>query len=346
MESYKKWIGSGINSDLKSSINNNVLNIIRALVEDSQSTVYIPNSYQNSSRYRSSGDPSIHFLPSECGKQISVLGLQSNQERFNFSMIGLVDVLVEYPNKDGTIDLKNKKIFRQYNIIRDGKLTMDYISAKLSKDSFDALKKIGILYYNGLIVPENHNYNKDYVYKIVLKDLPLVSYAWAQPYRIGLIQYMNREEELCTILKTLRSLMKEYKSEGREISVSNEESEIYYEKYSGSQKVEKDIEEVDCIVYSIDTKYIYSIETAREEYDGDIDSLNESIKKYNKELRYVRYLIRCMVYSIENTKKNNSFIWSESEKSNRSNKIKQTYKVNLDDGSAYTLTRTTYKKKV
>lgn len=342
----KKWIGAGINSDLKDSVSNNVLNVIRALVEDKDSVVYIPNEYQNGSTYRTSPDPAVHFLPTECGKSIRVIGLQSNQERFNFSMIGLVDVIVEYPQEDGSVELKDKKIFRQYNIIRDGKLTVDYVSAKLSPDSFDALKKIGILYYNGLIVPENHKHNPDYVYKIVLSGLPLISNAWAQPIRIGLVNYMKQEEELSSTLKTLKVLMKEYKSDGKFVTPSSDESDLYTENYGVSTKVEKETKEVDCLVYSLNIpEFEFSVDDARNQYP-DIDSLNSKIKEINKELRYVRFIIRCIVYSIEGTKKMGGYEWSEMEKVPRTkNKMRQTANINVD-GKDYILTRTVYKKVV
>lgn len=343
----KKWIGEGINSDLKSSVSNNVLNVVRALVEDEKSIVYIPNTYANGSTYRTTPDPAVHFLPSECGKSIKVTGIQSNQERYNFSMIGLVDVIVEFPQDDGSVEVRNMKIFRQYNIVRDGKLVVDYVSAKLSPESFDDLKKIGILYYNGVIVPENHKHNPDYVYKIVLKDLPIVSSSWAQPVRIGLIKNMEREEEISSKLKVLRILKKEYESLGMFVPTSSDESDIYTEKYGKSSKVEdKETEEVECIVYEIKVpSSSYTIEDARKEYE-DMKSLNDAIRNLNKELRYVRFIIRCIVYSVEESRKKGSYDWSELEDVPRSkNKKRQTTNVNVD-GKDYILTRTVYTKTV
>lgn len=342
----KKWIGEGINSDLKSSVSNNVLNVVRALVEDKDSIVYIPSTYAYGSSYRTTPDPAVHFLPSECGKRIQVIGIQSHQERYNFSVTGLVDVIVEYPQADGSIEVKDKKIFRNYNVVRDGELVMDYISSKLSSELFEDLKKLEILYYNGVQVPKNHKHNSDYVYKIVLKGLPIVSSSWAQPVRIGLINNLLREAEITSKLKILKSLKKEYESSGMSITVSDSESDIYAEKYGKSEKVDKETKEVNCVVYEIDApKSSYNLDNAREEYK-DLNSLSTTISELNKELKYVRYIIRCIVFSVEESRKKGSYDWSELEDVPRSkNKKRQTTIVNVD-GTDYLLKRTVYKMNV
>lgn len=339
----KKWIGDGLNSDLASSTRNNVLNVVRALVDDFWSVVYIPDTYMNGSKYRSSADPAVHFLPSECGKAVRVIGVQSNQERYNFSLVCMVDVAVEFQNEDGTVDIKNKKVFRQYNIIRDGKLTVDYLAAKLSDTSFDALKKIGILYYNGIKVAENHNWNSEYVYKVVLKDLPLISYNWAQPIRIGLIDLMDKENMLSSKLKVMRAVKKTYP-----VPNINLESEIYSEK-CGESSVAEDYEskEVDCVVYSIKNlpEYSFTEDEIKAEYPSwfDVDS---AMSVLNKDLRTTRFLIRAITFAIESTKQEN-YNWSEIAKVPRSkNKMFQQCDITDSDGKVYTLVRTMYKKTV
>lgn len=339
----KKWIGDGLNSDLAHSTRNNVLNVVRALVEDHDSIVYIPDTYMNGSKYRSSADPAVHFLPSECGKAVRVIGVQSNQERYNFSLICLVDVAVEFNNDDGTVDIKNKKVFRQYNIIRDGELTVDYLAAKLSKDSFDALKKIGVLFYNGIRVAVNHNWNRDYVYKVALKSFPLVSYNWAQPIRIGLIDLMDRENMLSSKLKVMKAVRKTYS-----VPNINVESEIYNEKtgeYSVSDSYES--KEVDCVVYSIKNlpEHVFSEDKIKSEYPGYFE-IDSAISEINKDLRTVRFLIRAITFAIESTKQEN-YNWSEVAKVPRSKtKTFQQCDITDSDGKVYTLVRTMYKKTV
>lgn len=335
----KKWIGTGINTDLKDSVSNNVLNVVRAIVEDKDSTVYIPNSYISGSKYRTTSDPAVHFLPTECGKAVKVVGIQSHQERFNFSLICLVNVIVEFEKEDGTVELKDKKIFRQYNIIRDRVLTVDYLSARLSEGLFEDLKKLGILYYNGVAVPDNHMHNKDYVYKIVIKGLPLVSTSWAQPIRIGLVDLMREEDEISTKLSVLKILKKEY-DEG--VFHTGEESDIYYEKKGKTESVDRDLIDVDCVVYKINNleKYTYTIEQARDEYHGYNDVVS-AIEDLNKKLRYCRFIIRCVTYSIESCKQKN-YDWSDVYKLPRcKNKYGQDCTIDVN-GKEYILTRLMY----
>lgn len=340
----KKWIGDGLNSDLAHSTRNNVLNVVRALVDDHSSIVYIPDTYMSGSKYRTSGDPAVHFLPSECGKAVRVIGVQSNQERYNFSLICMVDVIVEFKNEDGTVDLKNKKVFRQYNIIRDGELTVDYLAAKLSSDSFNALKKIGILYYNGIKVADNHNWNSEYVYKVILKDLPIVSYNWAQPIRIGLIDLMDTENMLSSKLKVMRAVRKTYQVP----DLSNLESEIYSEhvgEYSTSEDYES--KEVDCVVYSIKNlpEYSFTEDEIRSEF-SDWFQIDSAISTLNKDLRSIRFLIRIITFAIESTKQD-SYEWSDIAKVPRSKtKTYQECNITDGDGKIYTLVRTMYKKTV
>ena len=159
----KKWIGKGLKNLVKDSPNLNVINILRSLIEDKDSVCYIPLSYI--SERKTNLDPKVHFQPIESGKTIVVKSITSHRERFNFSISGEVDVYVEYEN-NGIVELVPKKIFRTYTIIRDGKLAIDYIIAKLSKSAFEELKNAGVLYYNGQQVLDNHTYISTFLYKV------------------------------------------------------------------------------------------------------------------------------------------------------------------------------------
>ena len=92
----QEWIGKGIKNLVKGSPNANVINILRSLIEDENCICYIPLSY--ASEKKTTSDPKIHFNPIEAGKTITATAIQSNQERFNISITGEVDVFVEYEN--------------------------------------------------------------------------------------------------------------------------------------------------------------------------------------------------------------------------------------------------------
>lgn len=341
-----KFIGEGLNGKINSP-NTNVLNVLRALVEDKDSTVYISNSYVNGSTWSSSGDPRVHFLPTDCGKKITVVGIQSNEERFNFSLNGIVDVLVEYPREDGTVELKDKKVFRTYNIIRDGELTMDSISAKLSEDSFNKLREIGILYYNGVKVPENHDFKPDYVYRIELTSLPLISCNWAQPVHIGLYELMIRENYIANWVKIAKKILKDNPELA---SSNNEESDFYTEQTAGSYEKTENLKEVDCIQYTIKSneKAPLTDEEIMNYFEELINFVDfpKYIKELNKQLKDIRFKKRCIVYAIENTAKKGSYEWSDMFAVPRSkNKMRQEAEIEVN-GQKCILQRTVYKKEV
>ena len=332
-----KFIGEGLKVE---GPNLNVINVLRVLVEDKGSIVYIPHGYKKETS--TSGDPKVHFNPVEAGKSIKVTDIQSNQERFNFSLTGLVDVMVEQEIASGEVCLVPKKIWRQYNIIRDGKLMMDYIVCKLSEEAFTNLRNAGILYYNGVAVPNNHIYVPDFLYKVVLKDIPLISLNWAQPVNIGLYDYMIEEQELMAKLKILRSLIKEYKADGQTLPEKN--SDIYVEAYSGSEKVEP-TGTAKCVVYSLVDVPEFDLSGYEERFPSLVYAEAEK-KKLSDRLSDIRFISRCIILAIEESKKKGSYDWSELEKVPRSkNKMRQYATIDVD-GKKIGLTRTVFEKSV
>ena len=244
----KEWIGKGIKNLVPNSPNKNVINILRSLIEDENCICYIPLSY--SAEKKTTTDSKIHFNPIEAGKTIMVTDIQSNKERFNFSVTGEVDVYVEFENEDGSIRLESKKIFRTYTIIRDGKLTIDYIIAKLSEDTFNDLRNAGILYYNGVPVPENHMYIADFLYKVVLTDMPILSLAWAQPDNVGLYEYLDYENKLSATMTEVNKIIKGFKEAGQTLPAFPEDSIYYNEPYLGETRTTDKIL-CECVVYSV-----------------------------------------------------------------------------------------------
>lgn len=335
----KEWIGKGLKHLVPGSPNLNAINILRSLIEDDNCICYIPLSY--AAEKKTTTDSKIHFNPIEAGKTIAATSIQSNQERFNFSVTGEVDVYVEYDNEDGTIRLEPKKIFRTYTIIRDGELTIDYIVAKLSEDTFNDLRNAGILYYNGIKVPENHNYVPEFLYKIVLKDIPLISLAWAQPDNIGLYEYLDMENKLSNTLKEVNSLFKKFKEEGQVVPTSFEDSIYYNEGYYGEEKIgNKKL--VECVVYEVKNEN----EIIKEYIEActNITEASKIKKEINKKLKNIRFINRCVTWAIELSKNKGNYDWSELEKLPRTKEKYAQYCTVKGWGRTYELKRMIYNK--
>jgi len=333
--SIKKYIGEGLKD---SGPNLNVLNVLRTLVEDIDCICYIPQDYAAERKVVTNSR--IHFNPVEAGKSIVITGVQSNQERFNFSLTGEVDVHVEYEAADGTVTLKPKKVFRTYTIIRDGKLVFNYIVAKLSYETFNDLRSAGILYYNGVKVGDNHSYVDGFLYKIMLNTIPVISINWAQPMQIGLYENLILENTLANTLTELNKIIKQQKADG-EILNSDEDSIYFDEGYSGEEKVSSGLT-IECVQYSI--KDDKAVDIARINQAQPNLVLSTQIKKViNKELKAIRFINRCVTWAIEQTKYRGNFDWSDLELVPRSKeKYRQTCTVK-DNGNVYELQRTEYK---
>lgn len=336
----QSFIGKGLKGLVKGSPNLNVLNILRTLIEDGNCECYIPFEY--STEKKTSKDPRIHFMPIESGKKIKITAIQSNKERFNFSITGEVDVYVEYKDDNGIVDLLPKKIFRTYTIIRDGKLTIDYIIAKLSEETFNELRNANVLYYNGVEVAKDHKYVSEFLYKIKLTDIPLVSYAWAQPQQIGLYANLNEENELSNTLTEVNKIIKAYQADGQIIPVENEDSIYYNEPYLGEERNGEKIE-CECITYEVKNE-----KTVNQEYidiaNTDITSAIRVKKTINKLLKELRFIDRCIVMAIELSSTKGNFNWSEPKITGRTILTENKTTTVAGLGRMYELTRKSYKK--
>lgn len=322
-----------------------VLNVMRSLLEDKDSIVYIPQSYTLGS-LKQKYDSKVHKNPTEAGKPIVVTAIQSHAERYNFSLTGTVDVMVEEELEDGTVNLVPKKIFRTYNIIRDGKLTIDYLICKLSAASFNDMKEAGILYYNGVKVPMTHNHNPEFLYKVVLNTIPLISLNWAQPHQIGLYKYLLEELDLSALQTRLNARVKYFKSLGETLPKSTSD---FYQEVEDTNYNNDDIETytVNCIVYRLkgEKPHEMSEEVFNEVY-RDLMSTSQALKEVKARLRDIRFIYRCIVYAIENSEKKGSYNWSESYKIPRStNKVGQLTQVEYEN-KILNLERITYTKEV
>lgn len=336
----QSFIGKGLKNLVKGSPNLNVLNILRTLIEDENCECYIPFKY--STEKKTSKDPRIHFMPIESGKKIKVTTIQSNKERFNFSITGEVDVYVEYEGDNGTVELLPKKIFRTYTIIRDGKLTIDYIIAKLSEDTFNELRHASVLYYNGVEVFENHKYIPEFLYKIKLTDIPLVSYSWAQPQQIGLYANLYEENELSNTLTEVNKIIKMHQSNGQVIPSEDENSIYYNEPYLGEERNGCKVK-CECVTYEVKNE-----KNVNQEYidiaNKDIASAVKIKKMINKSLRDLRFIDRCIVMAIELSSTKGNFNWSEPKVTGRSILTENRTTEVPGLGRMYELTRKSYEK--
>lgn len=340
------FIGEGLKSD---GVNLNVLNILRSLLEDKDSIVYIPQDYKRGAK--SYGyDSKVHMIPAEAGKPIQVISLTSNQKRFNFSVLGLMDIVVENEDETtGEVSLVPKKVWRQYNIVRDSELMMDYIVAKLSENSFTALRDAGILYYNGVSVPKNHKFMPDFIYKVKLSDLPIVSCNWARPVTLGLYQYMLDDMRLTSELKVVNALLKKYKEEEGKMPTAAGDSNIYAETNTSSDDSdEHEYYEASCIVYELKdvaTEDPSTEDSLREKYP-EFDSLDGYRKSLKKSQDIARFNSRCIIMAIENSAKKGSYDWSELEDVPRSKNKKQQFCTIDVGGKPITMRRLIFVEKV
>ena len=302
----KKYIGEGLKS---SGPNLNVLNVLRALLE-SDSRIYIPSDYESENAVVSF-DPRVIGLPKVDDRPLIATGITSNSERFNFSISCLRSVLVAYPDISAEIvEMREKKVFRNYTIIKDGVLKNTQIYAEIPEDLFDIMVAAGILYYNERrLVEINHKYIPNFPYLIDFSNIPVVSLNWAQPDNIGLYDYMVEELKLSQMLKVIRALRKEFPVS---VEISEEESDIYSDVIHTTAK---NTSEYPYITYSFPELAKEDL-INREAYRESIQNLSYTelttlYRVYNKKLEAVRFMKRCIIFAIESSSKKGSYEWTD-----------------------------------
>lgn len=327
----RDFIGTGISEQ---GPNKNVINILRVLVEDKNSTVFVPYDYISDKEGKSK-DPRVHFPPKASGRPMQVIDIVAHQERFNFSLQCLVDVKVEFDN-DGTITLEDKKVWRNYHVIRDGKLAMSEVVAKLSESAYNDLRSAGILYIGDIVVSENYTYDKDAVYTIRLEDMPLLSSNWARPNVLNFHTMLRDSQRQAEQLKQMKKILKE----SNEVDDSDYRSDVYTESISdySSAKSGKD---VDCITYTIIENPGYKTP----KYEGNV---KDDMKSVKNDLKNSRFKCACIKWAIESamTHRRSPYSWSE-EYQKKSNSPRYYSETLVDiDGSSYRLERCRYTKHI
>lgn len=331
----RDFIGTGI---AETGPNKNVINILRVLVEDRNSTVYIPYNYIAEKKDRSK-DPRVKFPAKESGRPMQVVDIQGHKERFNFSVSCLVDVKVQYPENPGPEDeitFQDKKIWRTYSIVRDGELVVDTIVAKLSEQSYNDLRDSGnILSIGDTIVTPNMKYDPEMIYNIKLAGLPIVSYNWARPDALGFADMLYEQQRLSSKMTQIKKYLKE-----NNIKTTTFDNNIYTESiqdYSNTSSGKT----VECVTYTVLNRPGYV------EPKYETSSL-EDYEATNTKLKDLSFRCACIKWAIETAKSNrrSPYEWSDVyQKKSGSSKYYQETVVKIE-GQDHLLERCVFSKTV
>lgn len=327
----RDFIGKGIRDD---GVNKNVINILRVILEDSDSILYVPYSYI-ADRQEKSKDPKVHFPPKESGRPMQVIDILSNQERFNFSLQCLVDVKVEIEH-EGVIELEDKRVWRTYNIVRDGELVMNELSAKLSENAYKDLVSANVLALSGVDITDAYKYDADTVYSIKLAALPIVSSNWARPYVLNFHKMLRDGERANNQLKQIKKVLKE----SGKSDTSDARSDVYTESVQPYSSARGD-RGVECVTYTIIENPGYKTPRYEGVASDDIKSVKNEVKDY-------RFKCACIKWAIESamTHRKSPYEWSdEYQKKSGSPKYYSETLVDID-GTSYRLERCRFTKTV
>jgi hypothetical protein len=134
---------------------------------------------------------------------------------------------------------------------------------------------------------------------------------------------MKREAHSIECIKYARSILKYYKQLNLvDDDMKDNNSEIYDEEPDEVVEINRELHEVDCIVYRIlqfnkikltddDRRYILSL-------CKSYAQTREYIRKWTRVLNDIRFKIRCIIFAIEWSKKKGSYQWSELKRLPRS----------------------------
>ncbi len=183
--STKKFIGAGEAAC--------VVNLLRVLLEE-DCTVFIPRgTYQKTTA--TVIEKGVRPKPNA---KIKMTEIQSNQERFNFSMKTEVDVEEQDEDTGKWVDGQR---FRNYVIIKDGSLHQDTLEAYLTKKAFELCQKWGV-------IADNLRFSETKLFTLDLTVLPMIVSSWANPKGLGLIDLMKEEIMLEAEQKAINARVK------------------------------------------------------------------------------------------------------------------------------------------
>ncbi len=279
----RKFIGAGLKPVGPS---HNVLNILRSLIEDEGNVVYLAkDSYKRGGL--ATRDPRV--IENPLGRSLQVMGYMSQEDRFNFSVLTLKDVKV-LP-EDGNGSPVDMKIWRSYNIIRDGNLVTPKLEARVTESTFNELRAAGCI--NG-----GEKYRDTKVYPLDFAGIKLVSPNWAQPANLGLVQLLREEAALMAEQKALNAKKKALAAASG-IIPADSEAGIYREKATTV---------ADAVLEYYDAPSMYIELYGHKAPEADVsryatyEEVNARVKAVRQRLVTVRFIIRAMTFAMHVTK--------------------------------------------
>lgn len=273
----RNFIGSGLKS---TGPNHCVLNAMRELLEDDGNVIFM-----KAGAYKRGGeltrDPRV--IESPHGKSLRAVNYQSNTKRWNFSLVCEKDVQVA--PEDGKGPPVAKKVYRTYNVIRDGNLVVSELEARLSQTSFTKLQEAGV-------IGADEKYVATKTYALNFKGMKIVSTNWANPTTLQYAALLREEVELATEQTALNARIKEL---GGETSRA-ERDDVYVEK---AMKVEDAVQEyymaphAEIRLLGYKSKTDYAAASAK----LNLDDAASRVQTVRKRLKTVRFISRVIEFA-------------------------------------------------
>lgn len=294
----RSFIGAGLKPK---GPNHNALNVLRTLIEDEGSTVFIPQgAYKRSGEL--TADPRVVHPPH--GRKLTVVGMRSNGSRFTFSLLTLKDVQVLPEEGDGPpVDMQ---IWRTYNVILDGNLHLPELEATLSAKSFATLQEAGV-------IAADETYKRTRVYRIDLRAVKLISSSWAHPATLGLVNLLQEEKELEAEQTALNARRK-----ATGVPASDEEHAIYRERAEKVDGRQVETYQADCV----EVRLMGYKAKAYDCSSMDYATADARVREVRNRLATVRFITRAIVFAMERTG-SRAIAWGAATETKRGKSPKQ-----------------------
>jgi hypothetical protein len=280
------------------------LNLLLALVRDRNTVVRIDDEAYVRAAPRAI-DPNIVATGNE--RYVIANGVRSSNQAFNFSLKGDQTVMVKPPHGRPTPML----VMRTYNVIRDGKLVISALDARLGLKLFTLLRDERRLSHDGRRIARDEAHQPNLYYTISLEGMALVSSSWARPAQHKLDELLKREAFLKQAKHSLERLVPTLElSTPRQVvrSEGGQKMLPYYRSPSSSKADPIEVVDAQEITYELRdyTPPPYS-------YDGPKDraSAEEALRQLRHELVNLRFKIRSICFAIESCKTTKPLRWSD-----------------------------------
>lgn len=273
----KEWIGGGLKP---TGPNHCVLNAMRELLEDDGNVIFM-----KAGAYKRGGeltrDPRV--IESPHGKSLRAVGYQGNTKRWNFSLI--CEKNVQVAPEDGKGAPRAMKVYRTYNVIRDGNLVISELEARLSQTSFAKLQEAGVIAADAV-------YNATNTYILNFKGMKVVSTNWANPTTLQYAALLREEVELAAEQTALNARIKEL---GGETSRA-ERDDVYVEKAAKVDDAPKEYytaPHVEIRLLGYKPKADYATTAAK----LNLDEAMARVQTVRKRLKTIRFITRVIEFA-------------------------------------------------